>query len=262
MKTKRNIIEIDQSLCNGCGQCVSACAEGAIELVNGKAMLVSENYCDGLAACIGGCPEGALKIVEREAEIFDAEAVEDHLKDKELFRVTESADATFKNQLSTADDEVLPCSCPSMHMQIFPAPCEAANSPSIMTSNDSSLMHWPVQIKLIPPDAPFLKGADILVAADCTPVAYPAFHKDFLKGKAVLIGCPKFDDTAAYISKFTEIFKNAGIKSVTVLIMEVPCCSKLPVIVREGMDFSGKKIPMEIIVISAEGKILKREKLQ
>jgi hypothetical protein len=122
-------------------------------------------------------------------------------------------------------------------------------------------MHWPVQIKLIPPNAPFLKDADILVAADCTPVAYPAFHKDFLKGKAVLIGCPKFDDTEAYINKFSEIFRNAGVKSVTVLIMEVPCCSKLPIIVHQGMVLSGKEIPIEVVVISARGKILKRENM-
>lgn len=251
MKTKRKIIEIDEGLCNGCGQCVSACAEGAIELVNGKAVLVSENYCDGLAACIGECPAGALKIVEREAEVFDVEAAENHMKNKELV----SSDAIV-------NAEVLPCGCPSTHMQIFSSPCEAANSPSMLASPDSSLMHWPVKIKLIPPNAPFLKGAHILVAADCTPVAYPAFHNDFLKGKPVLMGCPKFDDTEEYINKFEEIFRSAGIKSVTVLIMEVPCCSKLPVIVREGMVLSGKKIPMEVVVISARGKILKREKVQ
>ncbi|MCX5812919.1 MAG: 4Fe-4S binding protein [Proteobacteria bacterium] len=261
MKMKRNIIEIDEGLCNGCGQCVSACAEGAIELINGKATLVSENYCDGLAACIGECPEGALKIVEREAEAFDTEAVEQHFKNKEFFQTPISGAETLNTQNSTLNTEVLPCGCPSTHMQIFSSPCEAANHPSSLTVADSSLMHWPVQIKLIPPTAPFLKNADILVAADCTPVAYPAFHKDFLKGRTVLIGCPKFDDTEEYINKFAEIFKNAGIRSVTVLIMEVPCCSKLPVIVRQGMELSGEKIPMEIVVISASGKILKKEKM-
>jgi NAD-dependent dihydropyrimidine dehydrogenase PreA subunit len=262
MKTKRNIIEIDEGLCNGCGQCVSACAEGAIELVNGKAVLVSETYCDGLAACVGECPVGALKTVEREADAFDVEAVENYLKRKEFFKAPISADAGVKAQNSTVNTEVLPCGCPSTNMQIFSSPCEAANHPSSLTVTDSSLMHWPVQIKLIPPDAPFLKGAHILVAADCTPVAYPAFHNDFLKGKTVLIGCPKFDDTDEYIDKFAEIFGDADIKSVTVLIMEVPCCSKLPVIVREGMALSGKMIPLEVVVVSARGKILKREKIQ
>jgi len=254
MKTKRNIIEIDQGLCNGCGQCVSACAEGAIELINGKASLVSENYCDGLAACIGECPEGALKIVEREAEDFDIKAVDHHLKNKEF-----SHSPLCGSEGLNAD--VLPCGCPSSNVQIFSSPCEAANHPSSLTITDSSLMHWPIQIKLIPPNAPFLKNADILVAADCTPVAYPEFHKDFLKGRAVLIGCPKFDDTEEYINKFTEIFKYAGIRSVTVLIMEVPCCSKLPVIVRQGMELSGKKISMEIIVVNSRGKIIRREKV-
>jgi NAD-dependent dihydropyrimidine dehydrogenase PreA subunit len=261
MKTKRNIIEIDEGLCNGCGQCVSACAEGAIELINGKARLVSENYCDGLAACIGECPEGALKIVEREAEAFDTEAVEQYLKKKEHLQAQMPGAEIPDIQNLKPVAEVLPCGCPSTHMQIFSSPCEAANHPSPLTDTDSSLMHWPVQIKLIPPSAPFLKNADILIAADCTPVAYPSFHKDFLKGRAVLIGCPKFDDTEEYINKFAEIFKNAGIRSVTVLIMEVPCCSKLPIIVSQGMSLSGEKIPMEIIIVSAKGKILKKEKI-
>jgi NAD-dependent dihydropyrimidine dehydrogenase PreA subunit len=261
MKTKRNIIEIDKALCNGCGQCVSACAEGAIELINGKATLVSENYCDGLAACIGECPEGALKIVEREAETFDTEAVERHLKSKEHPHALIPDAETVNTQNSAHSVEAPPCGCPSKNMQIFSSPCEAANHPSSLTDTASSLIHWPVQIKLIPPTAPFLKNADILVAADCTPVAYPAFHKDFLKGRAVLIGCPKFDDTEEYINKFAEIFKNAGIRSVTVLIMEVPCCSKLPVIVRQGLVLSGEKITMETVVVSAKGKILKKEKM-
>jgi len=261
MKAKRNIIEIDKGLCNGCGQCVSACAEGAIELINGKATLVSENYCDGLAACIGECPEGALKIVEREAEAFDTEAVESYLKNKVPSKTPIYDTDTIKAQNSILGAETLPRGCPSTNMQIFSSPCEAANHPSPLTDNDSSLMHWPIQIKLIPPTAPFLKNADIIVAADCTPVAYPAFHKDFLKGRSVLIGCPKFDDTEEYINKFADIFKTAGIRSVAVLIMEVPCCSKLPTIVSQGMALSGENIPMEIIVISSRGKILKKEKM-
>jgi NAD-dependent dihydropyrimidine dehydrogenase PreA subunit len=262
MKTKRSIIEIDESLCNGCGQCASACAEGAIELVNGKARLISENYCDGLAACIGECPVGALKIVEREAEAFDTEAVEHHLKNNELLQTSISGDKASHTKNSTLSTEVLPCGCPSTQMQMFSSPCESANIPSLLTKEPSSLMHWPVQIKLIPPDAPFLKNAHILVAADCTPVAYPAFHNDFLKGKAVLIGCPKFDDTEVYIKKFADIFRISWIKSVTVLIMEVPCCSKMPVIVQQGMALSGEKIPMEVVVINARGEILKRDKIQ
>ena len=245
MKMKRNIIEIDEKQCNGCGRCVSKCTEGAIELVEGKAKLISENYCDGLAACLGECPEGALKIVERASEAFDPEAVEHHL-----------------HKIIPAINEVLPCGCSSTHVQIFSSPNEAANHSTSLMGATSMLAHWPLQIKLIPPTAPFLKNADMLVAADCTPVAYPAFHHDFLRKKAVLIGCPKFDDTEEYINKFAEIFKVAEIKSITILIMEVPCCSKLPAIVHQGMTLAAKQIPVEIITISAKGKILKREWLQ
>ena len=249
MKIKRKIIEIDEATCNGCGQCVEACAEGAIQLVNGKAKLVADNYCDGLAACVGDCPVDALKIVEREADAFDPEAVEHHL---EQLRAPNS-------ELRT--EASLPCGCPSTKMEMFGSPCEAANQPVSQTGSDSALTHWPVQIRLVPPFAPFLQKAHLLVASDCAPVAYPDFHKDFLKGRTVLVGCPKFDDTEAYVTKFAEIFKVADIQSVTILIMEVPCCSKMPMIVQEGMAQAGKNIPTEIVVISGRGNIIKRNKL-
>ena len=230
MKVMRKIIEIDDELCDGCGECVPGCAEGALQIVDGKARLVSENYCDGLGACIGECPNGAITMVEREAEDFDEEAVETYLKEKAKKPV----------------DVPLACGCPSTQVQTF--------APSV-----SNLSHWPVQINLVPPTAPFLKGADLLIAADCTVVAYANFHQDFLKDKMVMIGCPKFDNVKDYILKFTEIFKVADIKSITALIMEVPCCSGLPMIVKRAMDAAGKDIPMEEIVISTKGDILKRE---
>jgi hypothetical protein len=146
-------------------------------------------------------------------------------------------------------------------VETFFSPCEEANQPVSQKNTVSALTHWPVQIKLVPSTAPFLKGAHILVAADCTPVAYPNFHSDFLKGRIVLVGCPKFDDTEEYINKFAGIFKVANIQSVTVLTMEVPCCSKLPSIVRQGMAIAGKSMPVEVIVISARGKVIKRERL-
>jgi hypothetical protein len=146
-------------------------------------------------------------------------------------------------------------------METFGSPCQTANQPVTQSASDSALTHWPVQIRLVPPFAPFLQKAHLLVASDCTPVAYPEFHKDFLKGRTVLVGCPKFDDTESYVAKFSEIFKTAGIQSVTILIMEVPCCSKMPMIVQEGMARAGKNIPTEIVVISARGKIIKRDKL-
>jgi NAD-dependent dihydropyrimidine dehydrogenase PreA subunit len=243
MEIMRKIIEIDEELCNGCGQCVIACAEGAIQIIDGKAKVISDNLCDGLGACIGDCPEDALKIIEREAVDFDEEAVEVHLA---------------KQKKETGEPETMACGCPSSQIQEFPgaSPCEAANKPSTVTSGESALSHWPVQIKLIPPTASFLKGADLLVTADCVPVAYPSYHSDFLKGKTVMVGCPKLDDAQEYIDKFAEIFKVADLKSITCLIMEVPCCSGLPMILKKAMEKSGIQMPIEEVVISARGKIL------
>jgi ferredoxin len=250
MKVMRKIIQIDDELCDGCGQCVPECAEGAIEIVDGKARIVAEKYCDGLGACLGECPNGALTIVEREADDFDEEAVEGYLKEKE--------------QAQQQDEQTLPCGCPSTQLQTFipSTPCQAANKHSAQASSASALSHWPVQINLIPPTAPFLKGADLLIAADCTPIAYPNFHQDFLKGKVVMVGCPKFDDVQGYIQKLTDIFRAADIKSITTLVMEVPCCSALPNIVKNAMEAAGKDIPMEEVVISARGEILVKGKEQ
>lgn len=249
MKVIRKIIEIDENTCNGCGQCVDACAEGAIQLVNCKAKLVADNYCDGLAACVGECPFNALKIVEREADAFDQEAVERYLEKRR----------TQNSKLQT--ETSLPCGCPSTKIEIFGSPCEVANQPISQKDSISALTHWPVQIRLVPPSAPFLQNAHLLVSSDCAPVAYPNFHKDFLKGRTVLVGCPKFDDTEAYRNKFAEIFKVADIQSVTILIMEVPCCAKMPTIVQEGMTLANKNIPIEIVVVSGRGDIIKRDRL-
>jgi NAD-dependent dihydropyrimidine dehydrogenase PreA subunit len=250
MKSTRKIIRIDEEKCDGCGLCVPSCAEGAIRLVDGKARLVAEKYCDGLGACLGECPQGALTVIDAEADPFDEEAA------KELVRAGRSAIHTRPSG-KTAGDKTLPCGCPSTLMQTF-APqtgCDRANVPvSQPASGVSALTHWPVQIRLVPPSAPFLKGADLLVAADCTPVAYPRFHEDLLRGKTVLLGCPKFDDAEDYVNKFAAIFETAAIKSVTIVVMEVPCCQGLPVIVRKGMALAGKEIPIEVVVISARGE--------
>lgn len=247
MKLKRKIIKIDEDLCDGCGQCVPSCAEGAIQIVDGKARVAAEKFCDGLGACLGECPSGALSIEERVADDFDEEAVVEHL--------------ASKDQGESPEELPLACGCPSARLETFmPSPsCEEANKPLRQKVPGSELSHWPVQIRLVPPNAPFLKGAHLLVAADCAPVAYPDFHRDFLKGKTVMLGCPKFDDVKGYVDRFREIFRVAGIKTVTVLDMEVPCCSALPTIVKRGMEAAGKKIPLEEIVISARGEILKRE---
>lgn len=250
MKAKRKIIQIDEELCDGCGQCVLSCAEGAIQVINGKAKLVSEIYCDGLGACLGECPQGALTITEREAPEFDPEAVEHYLKEKEE-----------REKASKAATGSMPCGCPSTQIRMFEASCKQANEPVSQEGTASALSHWPVQIRLVPPNAPFLKGADLVVAADCTPVAYPNFHRDFVQGKVVMLGCPKFDDAKGYVDKFTEIFKESGIRSITVLDMEVPCCSALPAIVKKALEAAQKQIPVEEVTIGVRGNILRRKKL-
>ncbi len=217
--------------------------------MDGKAKLVAERYCDGLGACLGECPRGALRIVEREAEEFDEEAVEEHLKSGAQVQILLGVN--------------LACGCPSTRVQSFTSttPCEEANEPVAYTGTASALSHWPVQIRLVPPNAVFLKGAVLLVAADCVPVAYPRFHQDFLGGKVVMVGCPKFDDVQAYVQRFTDIFNVADVKGIVIVVMEVPCCQGLPVIIKKGMELAGKRVPMEQIVISTRGEILERERL-
>ncbi|MCX8069083.1 MAG: 4Fe-4S binding protein [Thermodesulfovibrionales bacterium] len=239
MKTKRKIIEIDENLCDGCGQCVTACAEGAIEIVNGKAKIISDSFCDGLGACIGNCPQNALKIIEREALPFDEDAIKKHIE-------------------ANKQPPTLPCGCPSTHVKQFKI--STTTSPTQKSDYDelpSLLSHWPVQIKLVPLNAPFLKDASLLITADCVPVAYRNFHSDFLKGRAVMIGCPKFDDIDEYYQKFKELFTNGEIKDITVLSMEVPCCSKLAMIVKKAIQDSATNIPFKEVVVSARGQILK-----
>jgi ferredoxin len=252
MKVVRKIIEIDEDLCDGCGNCVPSCAEGALEIIDGKARVVADIYCDGLGACLGECPMGALKIVEREAAEFDEEAVEEYLAEKK--------------KKEAGPSKVMPMvagGCPSARLQTFePNAADSTAAPTGGPEVDSALSHWPVQIMLVPPTAPFLKGADLLVLADCVPVAFPTLHRDFLQGKAVMMGCPKFDDAQQYIEKFAQICKVSGIKSITAVVMEVPCCSALPMIVKKGMQLSGAQIPMEEVVISTRGKVLERRQVQ
>jgi ferredoxin len=250
MKSTRKIIRIDEEKCDGCGLCVPSCAEGAIRIVDGKARLVAEKYCDGLGACLGECPQGALTVIDAEVDPFDEVAA------KELVHASRGTTQEHPSD-KTAADKTLPCGCPSSLMQTF-APqtaCDRANIPVVQPgSGVSALAHWPVQISLVPPSAPFLRGADLLVAADCTPAAYARFHDDLLRGKTLLLGCPKFDDAEEYVKKFAAIFETATIKSVTIAVMEVPCCQGLPVIVRKGMALAGKEIPIEIVVISTRGE--------
>ena len=250
MKVLRKIIEIDEELCDGCGNCVLACAEGAIQIIDGKAKVIADKYCDGLGACIGDCPQDALKIIEREADDFDEEAVEKLLKQQK----TDKKDAA-----------PLACGCPSSIISTFPTAgegsCACANKPIMQAPGQTSggtscLGHWPVQIKLVPAGAPFLKGADLVIAADCVPVAYPTFHADFLKGNAVMIGCPKFDNAEEYVEKLSQVFKVSGIKSITSVVMEVPCCSAMPIIIKKALEKADVDIPLKEVVISPRGEIL------
>jgi len=236
---KRKIIEIDEDLCDGCGLCVPSCAEGALKVVDGKVRLVMDRYCDGLGACLGECPKGALRVVEREAEDFDEDAVVAHL--------------AVMNKPSKAAEAHHGMACPSAMLQQFqPAGIGLRTD----TASASALSQWPVQIRLIPPFATFLQNAHLLIAADCTPFAYADFHRDFIQDKVVMVGCPKFDDTQAYLNKFIEIFKTVPVRSVTTVIMEVPCCAGLQHVVRQAIAESGKEIPLDEVVIGIRGQIL------
>jgi NAD-dependent dihydropyrimidine dehydrogenase PreA subunit len=237
MKAQRKIVEIDEALCNGCGDCVSACAEGAIAIVGGKARVVSDMFCDGLGNCIGQCPQNALKIIEREAEAFDEAAVEKHLKAR------------------SAPPPAPACQCPSAAPRQM-APQQAADAGPA----PSALATWPVQIRLVPPHAPFLNNADLLVASDCTPFAFAGFHREFLQGRVALTGCPKLDDREQYVRKFVDIFTQQAIKSITVVVMEVPCCQGMPLIVKAGLQAAGKAVPVETVVVSVAGQIVERRR--
>jgi len=248
METTRKIIEIDDELCDGCGQCVPSCAEGALQIIDGKAQIIADKLCDGLGACMGDCPTGALKIIEREADEFDEEAVEEHLA---------------KTAIKTPQEPAAACGCPSQQIQSFsPAgvcACrdnEALPATPQTSSSPSALSNWPIQIRLIPAEAAFLKNADLLVLADCTAASYASLHKDLIKGKTVMMGCPKLDDQDEYIQKFTEIFTRAGIKSITVVSMEVPCCAGLPWIINTSLETAKVEIPKTEIIISVRGEII------
>ena len=241
MTTTRKIIRIDENLCDGCGQCVIACAEAAIEIIDGKARVVADRYCDGLGACLGECPQGALTIIEREAEEFDEKAVQARV---------------LQQQLEGTEMHAPQPQCPSAQTRQLAQHASSASAQA--APSQSELSTWPVQLSLISPDAPFLEGADLLVAADCTPFAYPDLHRDFLKGRVLLCGCPKLDDQEAYVQKFTQIFEHNAIRSVTVVVMEVPCCGGMPKIIEKAMQSSGRKVPVETVVVGIEGGIIRR----
>jgi len=239
----RKIVKIDEEKCTGCGLCIPNCAEGALQIIDGKAKLITDKFCDGLGACLGHCPEDAIKIIEREAEEFDEKAVEVHLhKQKEA---TQPHQHQHEPQFG---------GCPSSRVLQFEAPKPSVDSSS-KRSTVSQLTQWPVQLKLVPVEAPYFQDADLLIAADCVPFAYPDFHQDFLKGKALVVGCPKLDDIQLYKEKLTAIFKTNPIKSVTVPFMEVPCCFGLVKVTEDAIEASGKDIPFKKVKIGIRGEI-------
>ncbi len=256
-KVTRKIVKIDEELCDGCGLCVPSCAEGAIRIVDGKARLVSEVYCDGLGACLGECPQDAITVEERPAEGFDAVAVEEHLK--ELGREG-SARRHEHEEMSAASHGAggRNFSCPGARtMDLRAGHDEECVEPEANFEGKlkSELGQWPVKLYLVSPNAPYFDGAELLVAADCTPLAYAAFHPDFLRGKAVVIGCPKFDDLDAYLNKLTAILKANDVKKVTVLHMEVPCCFGLVQVAKDVLEASGKDIPFEDVTVTIRGEV-------
>jgi Pyruvate/2-oxoacid:ferredoxin oxidoreductase delta subunit len=251
--SKRKIIEIDEQKCDGCGECVSACAEGAIEIRDGKARLVADTYCDGLGACLGECPRDAIRIIEREAGGFDEALMHKRLAD---------LDAKRKPQQS-------PAGCPGAAIQAWPAhrpavPLHGLSKPLAAgpaAGEVTSLSNWPIQLRLVPPHAPFLRGADLLLVADCVPFAMPDFHSRLLDGRPVVIGCPKLDDGQAAVEKLAAIVAACDVRSVTVVHMEVPCCTGLVRIAEAAVQRAGGSVPLKHVTISIRGQVIGSESL-
>jgi len=263
LKVKRKIIKINEELCNGCGECIQSCPEQALQIVdtpNGpKARLVKEIYCDGIGACSGSCPTGALTIEEREADVYDEEATIARIKEvaPEMLETHLKHLKEHAKQLPQHHTHKMPkgmTSCPSAQMLHWEEKGKISHKPSTINHKlQSELRQWPIQLHLVPPFAPYFQNADILIVADCVPFTYANFHQDFLKGKAIAIGCPKLDDVDAYIEKIMQIIKIANPKSIKVVHMEVPCFFGLVHIVKQALNQAKKDIPFEEITIGIKG---------
>lgn len=270
MKVRRNIIKIDEELCNGCGICAKGCHEGALQIINGKAKLISELYCDGLGACIGDCPMNAISIEEKEVEAYDeiavmkrivpqgSKVIEAHLRhlkshgEERLFQ--QGIQYLKDNNISFNPNNIVQHSCPGSAQMVFNRPQNIANVN--LTEQNSELTHWPVQLHLLNPQSGFFNNADVLLAADCTAYAYANFHNKLLKGKKLAIACPKLDSNKeSYIDKIIQMIDIAHIKSLTVAIMEVPCCGGLVKIVQMAAEKASRKIPVNTIVVGIKGNL-------
>ena len=236
----RKIIHIDEDKCNGCGLCATACHEGAIDIIDGKAKLVRENFCDGFGDCLPGCPTGAITFEEREAPAYDEAAVQESKKKKEL-----------QEKMKHLHEG----GCPGSRMRMLDQPGEAGSNIAEPMRQAPQLRNWTVQIKLAPINAPYFNKAKLLIAADCTAYAYANFHQEFMRGKVTLVGCPKLD-AVDYSEKLTEIIRSNEIQEVTIVRMEVPCCGGLEMAAKKALQASGKFIPWQVVTISIDGKIL------
>lgn len=256
----REVVVIDEELCDGCGLCIPSCQEGALQIVNGKAKLVADRLCDGLGACLGHCPQGAIRIERRETDAFDEEAVAAHLGT--------SAPMPHQPRHQPAALSQAPHSgggCPGARFAQFAGggcPTSSGNgSAKNVADQPSELTHWPVQLHLLSPHAPVLKGARLLVAADCVPIAYAGFHAELLRGRAVVIACPKLDDTTGYVEKLTEMIAHNELQDITVVHMEVPCCTGIVHAVLQARQHANVPVPIEEIVIGTRGDVVGRRSL-
>lgn len=274
---KRKIIKIDENKCTGCGLCIPNCPEGALQMIDGKARLISDLFCDGLGACIGHCPEGAITIEEREAEPYNEKKVMEnivkagpntikahlqHLKDHgETGFYNEALAYLRENNIEIPAGETpsdnLPCGCPGTAVQDF---SQEECCSHLDTEQPSALRQWPVQLRLVPPNAPYFRGRDVVLAADCVAYALGNFHAKYLRDKSIAIACPKLDqDLERYVQKITALIDEAQINTLTVMIMEVPCCAGLLQVAKAGAAQAKRKIPLKLIVVGIKGDIIKEE---
>ena len=260
---KRQIIKIDEDLCTGCGECVPSCAEGAIQIIDGKARLVKDALCDGLGACLGECPEGALTIEERDADEFDEELVEVHLEKLKqgpahpISGAPAGASRLFRQGNGAHQGHGMGGGCPGSRAMTFAEPTATAGEEG---ARPSQLRHWPVQLHLVSPHAPYFQNADVVLCADCVPFAMADFHKDYLKGRALAIACPKLDSGQdVYLQKLVAMIDEARINTLTVVIMQVPCCGGLFQLAKRAAAQAQRKVPIKVVVVGLRGEVLSED---